>query len=129
MPPTFEKSPPELVKRFEELAELVPEATKRQMFGYPTCVLDGNMFMGLHEDRFILRLGPEDRAALTKKGGTPFEPMPGRPMKEYLVVPAALVKTKRVEPWIARSLEFAHTLPPKAAKAKKAKKAGKVKRP
>jgi len=36
----FDKSPPELVARFDELAGLVPEATRRPMFGYPSLVLE-----------------------------------------------------------------------------------------
>jgi TfoX N-terminal domain len=124
MPPKFEKSPPELVTRFDELAELVPEATRRPMFGYPSCVLNGNMFMSLFQDDLVLRLGPGDRETLiSKHGGTPFEPMPGRQMKDYVVVPPAMVSTKRVEPWVERSIEFARSLPPKAKKAAKANKA------
>jgi len=120
MPPKFEKSPPALVRRFDQLAELVPEATRRPMFGYPSCVLDGNMFMSLFQDKLVLRLGADDREALmTKNGGEPFEPMPGRAMKDYVVVPAGMVNTKRVEPWVARSLEFARSLPAKAMKAAK----------
>ena len=59
--PTFRKSPPELVARFDELASLAGTADRKQMFGYPTCVLHGNMFMGLHEDSLILRLAEPDR--------------------------------------------------------------------
>jgi TfoX/Sxy family transcriptional regulator of competence genes len=118
--PNFDKSPPALVKRFDQLAELVPEATRRQMFGYPSCVLDGNMFMSLFQDKLVLRLGADDRERLiTKHGGEPFEPMPGRAMKDYVVVPRAIVNTKRVEPWIERSLDFARSLPPKAKKARR----------
>lgn len=36
--PTFRKSPPELVARFGELAELAGDADRKQMFGYPVCV-------------------------------------------------------------------------------------------
>jgi hypothetical protein len=59
--PKFAKSPQELVDRFDDLAALVPDASRRQTFGYPTCILAGNMFMGVHEDRLILRLSEEDR--------------------------------------------------------------------
>lgn len=60
--PAFRKSPPELVSRFDELASLAGHAVRKQMSGYPTCVLNGNMFMGLHEDSLILRLAEADRA-------------------------------------------------------------------
>ncbi len=60
----FQKSPPELVARFDELAALAPEATRKQMFGFPSLVLGGHMFMGLYEDHLVLRLGADDRTAL-----------------------------------------------------------------
>jgi hypothetical protein len=118
--PKFAKSPQVLVDRFDDLAALVPDATRRQMFGYPTCVLAGNMFMGLHEDRLILRLGEEDRRGLIDDHGAHiFEPMPGRPMKEYVVVPPKLVHDDAVGEWVARALVYASGLPPKTPKAVK----------
>lgn len=121
--PSFEKSPPALVARFAKLAELVPDATKRQMFGYPTCVLRGNMFMGLHERSMVLRLGEPDRTEfLTTYATKLFEPMPGRPMKEYVVVPENLLGDPAIEKWIEKSHDFALRLPEKQPKAKKEKK-------
>ncbi|HEY6279537.1 MAG TPA: TfoX/Sxy family protein [Streptosporangiaceae bacterium] len=115
--PTFRKSPPELVARFDELATLVGEADRRQMFGYPSCVLRGNMFMALHEDSLILRLAEPDRAEfLSRHQAALFEPMPGRPMKEYVVVPPGMVESDEVDDWVRRSLAYAEQLPPKKKK-------------
>ena len=63
----------------------------------------------------MVRLAEDDRARLLKeKGAGPFEPMPGRAMKEYVVVPAALVaKPASLRAWIERGLQYALTLPPK----------------
>jgi len=48
------------------------------------------MFMGLHEDSIILRLAAEDRDEfLSRYDSGLVEPMPGRPMKEYVIVPPA----------------------------------------
>jgi TfoX/Sxy family transcriptional regulator of competence genes len=115
MPPTFSKSPPELVERFGELAELVPEATRRPMFGYPSLVVGGHMFASLFADDLVLRLAEADAAELTAQGGTPFEPMPGRRMTGYVVVPRAIRDSDRVEDWVRRSFEHARMLPPKPA--------------
>ena len=119
--PTFPKSPPELVARFDELAPLAGDADRKLMFGYPVCVLRGNMFMGLHSDSLILRLNPADRAEfLDRYDAMLFEPMPGRPMKEYVIVPPAVVgDDDAVADWIRRSRAYAEQLP--AKKAKKAK--------
>jgi len=60
------------------------------------------------------------KAALSPKPlGPPaqFEPMPGRPMKEYAVVPPSIVaKPKELGAWIERAHRYGVTLPPKAAK-------------
>jgi RNA polymerase sigma factor (sigma-70 family) len=119
--PTFRKSPPELVTRFDELAELAGDADRKQMFGYPVCVLRGNMFMGLHEDSLVLRLGDADRAEfLCRYDSGLFEPMPGRAMKEYVVVPPALVyDDTAIAEWVRRSRAFAEQLPAKKPRQKK----------
>jgi TfoX/Sxy family transcriptional regulator of competence genes len=119
--PTFRKSPPELVARFGELAELAGDADRKQMFGYPVCVLRGNMFMGLHDDSLILRLGDADRAEfLDRYDSRLFEPMAGRAMKEYVVVPPALVyDDDAIAEWVRRSRAFAEQLPAKKPKQKK----------
>ena len=117
--PDFRKSPPELVARFDELAVLAGDADRKQMFGYPVCVLSGNMFMGLHQDSLILRLADADRAQfLSRYDSGLFEPMPGRPMKEYVVVPPALVYDDAVAEWVRRSRTFAEQLPAKKPKKK-----------
>jgi hypothetical protein len=54
------------------------------------------MFAGTFQDAIIVRLGEDDRVALLKlKGAARFEPMQGRPMKEYVVVPASVVDTPK----------------------------------
>jgi hypothetical protein len=111
--PTFSEPPPELVARFGELAALATGADYREVFGYPSCVRHGNMFMGLYEDSLILRLAEPDKAEfLSRYGAELFEPLPDRPMKEYVVVPPALVGTAEIEDWVRRSLAYAEQLPP-----------------
>ncbi|MGH2704508.1 MAG: TfoX/Sxy family protein [Actinomycetota bacterium] len=107
------KSPEKLVDLFEEVVP-GPPARTRKMFGYPAAFVNGNMFMGLHEHRFVLRLPDEERARLLDEGATPFEPMPGRRMRGYVVVPESLLSARaELEQWIARALQHAASLPPK----------------
>jgi TfoX/Sxy family transcriptional regulator of competence genes len=116
----FEKSPPELVARFDQLAAAAPEATRKMMFGYPSLVLGGHMFMGLFEEELVLRLGDDDGAALMGAGGLEFAPMAGRVMTGYVVVPRELVAdTGAMAGWVERALAHAQSLPPKKPKAKK----------
>jgi TfoX/Sxy family transcriptional regulator of competence genes len=110
------------VARFDELAEFAGDVTRRQMFGYPSCVLNGHMFMSLFGDSLVLRLGEADRGALLDAGGAQFEPMPGRPMTGYVMVPSAVVADDAaVAEWIRRARAHAATLPPKVKKQAKKK--------
>jgi TfoX/Sxy family transcriptional regulator of competence genes len=121
----LQKSPPELVDLFASVMPGAP-ATERKMFGFPAGFVNGNMFMGLFQDQMILRL-PENarREIVGAHNGNPFEPVPGRPMKEYVSVPPAMMKNrKELEAWVGRALEYGSSLKPKA-KAKKAAKAKK----
>jgi TfoX/Sxy family transcriptional regulator of competence genes len=113
------KSPPELVEVFEAVFP-GPPAVARQMFGYPAGFVNGNMFMGLHQHNMVLRLPEGPRAELlAMEGAATFEPMAGRPMKEYVVVPATLLAApEALEPWVAKALAHGASLPVKAAKAK-----------
>src|SRR5207248_2604784 len=85
--PTFTKAPPELVETFTAAIQRIPDVQPRKMFGYPAAFTNTLMFSCLFRDAMILRLSEGDRAALRAAGGTPFEPMPGRPMREYIAVP------------------------------------------
>ncbi len=116
----MEKSPPELVERFLRIPPPGPETDLRRMFGYPCAFVRGNLFMGLHERNMMLRLSPEHRAELIAAGGRPFEPMPGRPMKEYVTVPEDVLQDDgALNTWTARAYAFASALPPKAPGSKR----------
>src|SRR3981081_479954 len=91
MPMKMEKAPPELEKIFEEVFPDDPRAERRKMFGFPSGVVNGNMFGGLFEQFVIVRLGEADRHMIvTEDGAQQFDPM-GRPMTGYVTVPPAIV--------------------------------------
>lgn len=98
-----------------------PAVSIRPMFGQLSAFVNGNMFMGIFGDDVLVRLPEEDREAVVAAGGGPFEPMAGRPMKEYVVLPTEWRDDPdRVREWAKRSLEHAEELPPKRPKPKKA---------
>jgi hypothetical protein len=59
----MEKSPPELIERFDTVAAEFPEATRRLTFGYPCLYVGGNMVSGLYQDGWHVRLAGSDLAA------------------------------------------------------------------
>ena len=103
------------------LRSLVPESeevTLRPMFGNLSAFVGGNMSMGVYGDDLFLRLSEGDRAELLNvKGAALFEPMKGRPMKEYVVVPRSWARdASKLKPWVTRSLEWSRRLPAKKPK-------------
>ncbi|MDQ4109111.1 MAG: TfoX/Sxy family protein [Actinomycetota bacterium] len=121
MAPSKMPKPSEATKDF--FASVVPDhpaVTSRPMFGQLSAFVNGNMFMGIFGDDVLVRLPEDDRAEVIGLGGRPFEPMFGRPMKEYVVLPPAWRdEPDRVREWAARSLDHAEELPPKEHKRPK----------
>ena len=119
----WRKAPPSMVELFDEVLPQAPQVERRKMFGYPAGFANGHMFMGLFQEHMVLRLDTTDREAfLALPEAEQFEPMPGRPMREYVMAtPTMLEDTDELRPWIQRSLGFVLSLPPKEAKAKATK--------
>ena len=112
--PSWDKSPADLVERFHEVLSARPDASQRKMFGYPAAFVNGNLATGLHQASWFVRLSESDAAELRAAGGGPFEPMPGRPMRSYVVLPT----TTSTDPlaagvWVDRAIGHVATLPPK----------------
>jgi hypothetical protein len=66
----WEKSSPELVALFEALAPEEPAISRKKMFGWPCCFVNGNLFAGLHKQSMIFRLSDTDRLTFLKLDGT-----------------------------------------------------------
>ena len=104
---------------FERVVPADPAVERRKMFGYPAAFTNGNMFAGLHEDRLVLRLGDEAITEIKRRGAKDFEPMPGRAMKGWVVVPQEVVASPALtEGWITRAYRHVSGMPRKSGKAK-----------
>ena len=118
----WKPAPPDLVSLFDRVVPADPAVERRKMFGYPAVFVKGHMFAGLHEDRLVLRLGGDALAEVKQRGAQDFEPMPGRPMKGWVVVPRdVLADVGLTGRWITRALRHVSQMPPKV-KRPKAKK-------
>lgn len=87
--------------------------TVRPMFGSVAAFANDHMFLCLFADELYFRLGEDDRAALTKEGGKPLEPMPGRPMREYVGLAEWQSRNVPARDWAERALAYAISLGPK----------------
>jgi TfoX/Sxy family transcriptional regulator of competence genes len=109
------KAPPDLAERFSATVSALPGAQVRKMFGYPAGFVNGHLFTGIFASSWFVRLPDDQRSKLAAAGGTEFSPMPGRPMREYLVMPDTLASdAEAAEPWVRHALAFVSQLPPKA---------------
>ena len=111
----------QLIEIFNDVVPGDKGVDRRKMFGYPCAFKNGNMFMGLHEKNMFLRLSKEDiDAFLELNQAGQFEPMPGRILREYVVVPFRILKDKeKLKEWIRKSLAYVSSLPPKPKKKQK----------
>ena len=115
----WKPAPPEAVAAFEAATSGLPGAEPRKMFGYSCVFAKGNMFAGLHEVGMVLRLADVQRPEFLRlKGAQQFEPMPGRVMREYVVVPKVLLKApEQLRTWVEKSLAYVSSLPAKPKKS------------
>jgi TfoX/Sxy family transcriptional regulator of competence genes len=119
----FKKTP-------EELFDLIGNALKdfacegKKMFGGVGYFVNGNMFAGAHQDDLFLRLPEMDRKLIMKEYDevSPFEPMPGRRMSEYVALPESVFsQSNMLVRWLDKSYKYALSLPPKKKKESKKK--------
>jgi len=123
----WKPAPREAVTAFDTVTSALPEAEPRKMFGYSCVFAKGNMFAGLHEAGMVLRLADEQRAEFLRlKGAQHFEPLPGRVMREYVVVPRVLLnEPEQLREWVERSLSYVSSLPAKTKKGSGSRKKSK----
>jgi TfoX/Sxy family transcriptional regulator of competence genes len=114
-PMHWERSPADLNERFGAVTDRHPEIARRKMFGEIAGFVNGNLVTGLHAGRLFVRLTGDAKAeALALPGAGPFEPMPGRPMGDYIVLPSAVVADDAaLDGWLARAIAVGQALKPK----------------
>jgi hypothetical protein len=79
---------------FDEIAEQLakqPGVARAKMFGMPSVKVNGNAFMGFENGEMVFKLKGENHTrALAIPGAKLFDPSGrGRPMKEWVSIPAA----------------------------------------
>jgi len=96
----------------DELVEGLP-CEKKRMFGAPCFFAKHSMFTGVFAEDIFIRLPDKERARFIKenRGAKAFEPIEGRKMSEYLIIPHALLKNKdSVRQWLRVSFDYSSTL-------------------
>lgn len=118
------KAPQGMVDLFHACLPEGPGLERRRMFGQPCAFVNGNMFAGLLQEVAFVRLHPTLHAALDAEFGVHhFEPMPGRPMRAYVVLPDAVLEDEgRYSELLQAAYAFTSAMPPKDKKPRKPRK-------
>ena len=114
----WKKAPEELVEFLAKKMENVNSEFKK-IFGYPAYFINGNMFAGIHGDKLFIRLSELEVEEIMNAHSnvTCFEPMPGRPMTGYVVLPKPVYSNEKLfDNWLDKSVKYVLTLPPKQKK-------------
>src|SRR5919198_3118424 len=114
--PKFTKTPPDVVAAFERASPSGKGIERKTMFSYPALFVNGNMFAFTFGPKIAVRADEATRAK-----SKPFEVMPGRPMGEYIEVPATEMKPATLKRRMAAALAYAETLPAKTTAPKRKK--------
>ena len=116
--PRMEKADPDLLARVEALMETFP-VYRRPMFGVVTWFVEENaqMLGCVWGAELNIRVGAEEAQRLVAScKARPFEMMAGRPMREYVLLPASTLRPADLKRWIARGVEFTSALERKKGK-------------
>ena len=103
-----------LARRVDQLLSARADVTSRKMFGGLAFMLNGNMSVGVHRDKLMVRVGPEGyEDALERPHCQPMD-ITGRPMKGWVMVDAEGVAADAdLAAWVGLGVEFASNLPAK----------------
>ena len=103
-----------LAERVRAVLDSRSDVDERKMFGGIAYLVAGNMACGVMGEDLMVRMAPEDAAALESETGARRFDMGGRPMKGWLLVaPEVTADDGDLERWVRRGEAFAATLPPK----------------
>jgi TfoX/Sxy family transcriptional regulator of competence genes len=125
------KVPAEHHPLFMDALPRAPDVQTMKMFGGIAATVNGNMAAGLFGRSAIVRLSDADqKRALALEGAGPFDPMGnGRVMSQTIMLPEDVMEDPRVlGDWLARAVDHARSLPPKAKKGAATKKAAPAKK-
>ena len=112
----FLKPDPVMLERVEGTLTSRPVAS-RKMFGTTAWFLNANsqMFASVWGDGICVRVGAEEATSLVERGeASRFDPMGGRPMREYVLIEAdEVAEDDELASWLDRAEAFAATLAPR----------------
>ncbi|NTV53396.1 MAG: TfoX/Sxy family protein [Candidatus Firestonebacteria bacterium] len=110
----------DLADKVRAILATKPGFSEKNMFGGLCFLLAGNMCCGIVGDKLMLRVDPDETAALLKEKHVVPMDFTGRPLKGMIyVLPAGWKRFETLAARIEKSIAFIQTLPPKSKKPKR----------
>jgi TfoX/Sxy family transcriptional regulator of competence genes len=102
---------------------------EKKMFGGIAFMVRGHMCVGVLKDHLMLKLGEEGAAEALAEPHTRWMDFTGKPSKSMIYVdPPGFAGAGQLKAWVRKAVEFAESLPVKAASVPKARSAPKTPR-
>ena len=103
-----------LAERVSQMLSAHSGVTARKMFGGLAFMLNGNMSVGIHQGRLMVRIGAEGyEDALERPHCKPMD-ITGRPMKGWVMVDSeGVADDAELDAWVQLGVEFTSSLPAK----------------
>lgn len=117
----WKRPSPALAERFMTALPKHPDAEPRKMFGYPACFVNGNFFVGVHEENIVVRLPGALREGFPELAeASRFDPRgTGKGMTNWWIVPAAIATDgERLATFLEATFAEVRKLPAKAARTR-----------
>jgi TfoX/Sxy family transcriptional regulator of competence genes len=102
-----------LANRIRNLLEPGRNIIEKKMFGGVGYILNGNMACGILGNNLIVRIEPENQAAMLSRPFVgPFMGRPGKPMNGWiLVAPDGVAADADLQKWVEIGYKYASSLP------------------
>jgi len=109
----------ELADRIRALIGEDADVTEKRMFGSLAFLAGGHLAVAASgQDGLMARVDPDETEALLREPHAAPMVMRGREMQGWLrVAPEGVATREQLEPWVARGVAYARSLPPRSPTA------------
>lgn len=103
-----------IAERLRDAYAETPDVIEKKMFGGLAFMVSGHMSCGVVDETLMVRVGPERYADALSQPHAREMDFTGKPLKGFVYVdPAGFESDEALASWVATSLAFVGSLPPK----------------